>query len=190
MHAYIGVCAFAGLRLGEASALRLDAVDFLKRTLQVERQVQYKPRFGAEIRDPKHGSRREVYIGDNLAEMLARHIEEHGTDSHGWLFHNGGGRPLPPSTVDAWWQRTVKAAGAPGLHIHGLRHFYASGLIAAGCDVVTVQHALGHAKPSLTLDTYSHLWPTAEDRTRKAAAAMLREVLDHAADKLRTAEGL
>ena len=48
MRAYIGVCAFAGLRLGEASALRLDALDFLKRTLHVVRQVQYKPGFGAE----------------------------------------------------------------------------------------------------------------------------------------------
>jgi hypothetical protein len=34
---------------------------------------------------------------------------------------------------------------------------------AAGCDVVTVQHALGHARATTTLDTYSHLWPTAED---------------------------
>jgi integrase len=188
MRAYIGVCAFAGLRLGEASALRLDAIDFLKRTLKVERQVQYKPGFGAQIRDPKHGSNRDVFIGDNLAEMLARHVEEHGTSPAGWLFHNGADRPLPPSTVDSWWQRTAKAAGADQVHIHGLRHFYASGLIAAGCDVVTVQRALGHAKPSLTLDVYSHLWPTAEDRTRKAAATMLRDVLEHGADRVRTEE--
>jgi hypothetical protein len=32
----------------------------------------------------------------------------------------------------------------------------ASGLIAAGCDVVTVQRALGHVAPSITLNTYSH----------------------------------
>jgi integrase len=185
MRAYIGVCAFAGLRLGEASALRLDALDFLKRTLHVVRQVQYKPGFGAQVKDPKHGSKREVYVADELAAMLGRHIEEHGTSSEGWLFHNGGERPLPPSTVDSWWQRTVRAAGVTG-HIHGLRHFYASGLIAAGCDVVTVQRSLGHAKPSLTLDVYSHLWPTAEDRTRKASSAMLRDVLGRSADFLRT----
>jgi integrase len=54
--------------------------------------------------------------------------------------------------------------------LHDLRHFYASGLIHAGCDVVTVQRALGHADASVTLTTYSHLWPNADDRTRKAAA--------------------
>lgn len=52
-------------------------------------------------------------------------------------------------------------------------HFYASGLIAAGCDVVTVQRALGHAKATTTLNTYGHLWPTAEDRTRAAAADLM-----------------
>jgi integrase len=55
------------------------------------------------------------------------------------------------------------------------RHNFASGLIAAGCDVVTVQRALGHARATTTLDTYSHLWPSAEDRTRDAAANLMLE---------------
>ncbi len=64
-----------------------------------------------------------------------------------------------------------------GFTLHSLRHFYASGLIAAGCDVVTVQRALGHAKATTTLETYWHLWPSAEDRTRKAASTLAGEVL-------------
>ncbi|MGH3158060.1 MAG: hypothetical protein ACRDNF_15995 [Streptosporangiaceae bacterium] len=51
--------------------------------------------------------------------------------------------------------------------------------------MVTVQRALGHSKPTVTLSTYGHLWPTAEDRTRKAAAAMLAETL-RTADSGRT----
>jgi integrase len=63
-------------------------------------------------------------------------------------------------------------------------------LIAQGCDVVTVQRALGHANPAVTLKTYCHLWPTAEDKTRKAAAALMAETLtsDSSADYLRTGE--
>ena len=45
--------------------------------------------------------------------------------------------------------------------------------------------ALGHASATVTLNTYAHLWPTAEDRTRAAAAAMLAETLS-AADHKRT----
>ncbi len=63
--------------------------------------------------------------------------------------------------------------GLSGIKLHDLRHFYASGLIAAGCDVVTVQRALGHAKATTTLNTYAHLWPTAEDRTRRAAESIM-----------------
>jgi len=60
--------------------------------------------------------------------------------------------------------------------LHDLRHFYASGLIAAGCDVVAVQRALGHANATMTLDTYAHLWPSSEDRIRAASAAIFGEV--------------
>jgi integrase len=80
------------------------------------------------------------------------------------------------------WRDAVEAAGLPAYHVHDLRHFYASGLIAAGCDVVTVQRALGHAKPMTTPNTYAHLWPTAEDRTRKAAAGLVESVTGAFAD--------
>ena len=66
-----------------------------------------------------------------------------------------------------------KKVGMDDFTLHDLRHFYASGLIAEGCDVVTVQHALGHSTPSVTLDIYSHLWPKAEDRTRRASGNLI-----------------
>ena len=48
---------------------------------------------------------------------------------------------------------------------------------ASGSDVVAVQRALGHAKPTTTLTTYAHLWPTTEDRVRDAAARLVDEVV-------------
>ena len=53
---------------------------------------------------------------------------------------------------------------------------------------VTVQRALGHASATTTLRTYAHLWPTAEDRTRRAARSLMRTALAPAADSSRTAE--
>ena len=79
-----------------------------------------------------------------------------------------------------------KAAGLGGYTLHDLRHFYASGLIASGCDVVTVQRALGHSSATITLGVYSHLWPTAEDRTRAAAGDLMAAALGASADSLRT----
>ncbi len=74
--------------------------------------------------------------------------------------------------------------------LHDLRHYFASGLIAAGCDVVTVQRALGHSSAAITLGTYSHLWPDSDDRTRRAANAMFAEVIGIPADSLRTEGGI
>lgn len=89
---------------------------------------------------------------------------------------------LPPhqNTVGYWWRKTLAAAAVDGIRLHDLRHFYASGLIASGCDVVTVQRALGHARATTTLNTYSHLWPTAENRTRTAAGALVAAALQSA----------
>jgi hypothetical protein len=68
----------------------------------------------------------------------------------------------------------VKTAGLPaGTSYHDLRHFYASLLIDHGESVKVVQRRLGHASATETLDTYSHLWPDSEDRTRDAVDSVL-----------------
>jgi integrase len=64
-------------------------------------------------------------------------------------------------------------AGAEGLRFHDLRHFYASLLTNHGESVKVVQARLGHASASETLDTYAHLWPDNEERTRAAVDDVL-----------------
>jgi len=59
------------------------------------------------------------------------------------------------------------------LTFRDLRHFYASLLISQGATVHEVQVALGHSKPTQTLNTYGHLWPGSGDRTRGAVDAVL-----------------
>jgi hypothetical protein len=52
--------------------------------------------------------------------------------------------------------------------------------------VVTVQRALGQPSATITLSVYSHLWPTAEDRTRSAAGDLIAAALAERAASLRT----
>lgn len=170
----IGLCAFTGLRLGEAAGVQIGDIDFLRRTLAVSRQVQRAGAGSVDIRPPKYGSERVVYPPDELVVMLSEHVRTMGTLPGGWLFAGSGGNPPHQDGVRGEWLRTLRAAGVGAVRLHDLRHFYASALIAAGCDVVTVQRALGHRSASTTLSTYSHLWPNAEDRTRTAAASLMR----------------
>lgn len=187
--AFIAVCAFAGLRLGEAAALRVEDVDFLKMRIHVRRQVQGDNVASTRICEPKAGSVREVPVPESLIVMLARHIEEIGVrGEEGYLFCSGKDL-FNRNSAGAMYRKAAEAAGVDGFTLHSLRHFFASSLIQAGCDVVTVQRAMGHSQPSITLDTYSHLWRDGEDRIRAASTEVMAEVLAAPADSVRT-EGL
>lgn len=184
--AFVALCAFAGLRLGEAAALQISDIDFLRREIRVTRQVQRANGGVVEIRAPKYGSERTVYAPKQLIELLSQHVTLPSVtfeNPQRWLFPGETGNPLHQNSVGYLWRR---ARGSHEYRLHDLRHFYASGLIRAGCDVVTVQRALGHSSASVTLQTYAHLWPDANDRTRKAADELFDESLTAAADQLRT----
>jgi len=85
-------------------------------------------------------------------------VEVLGDDLDRWLFSGEGEHPLHQNSVGYLWRKARAAAGVEYV-LHDLRHFYASGLINAGCDVVTVQRAMGHKSATVTLDTYAHRWP-------------------------------
>ncbi|MFF8876648.1 tyrosine-type recombinase/integrase [Streptomyces flaveolus] len=86
------------------------------------------------------------------------------------------------------WARNIKRANAylaksgskvrvpEGTTLHDLRHFYASVLIKNGATPKQVQMRLGHAKPSITLNVYTHLWEAEEDRTADMMEAVLGDV--------------
>ncbi|WP_237394365.1 tyrosine-type recombinase/integrase [Mycobacterium paraintracellulare] len=93
---------------------------------------------------------------------------------------------------DHKWRPAVAEAKLPaGTGFHALRHYYASLLIRHGESVKTVQARLGHASAVETLDTYSHLWPDSDDRTRDAIDSVLGSTAsENVADQLRTVEEL
>ncbi len=104
-----------------------------------------------------------------------------------------------PSDVQAWVKGLELAPATVGV-IHGIASTIFKSAIrdrrvaSNPCDgtklpkvqraqsVKTVQSRLGHASAVETLDTYSHLWPDSDDRTRDA----IDSVLGFAADQLRT----
>jgi len=190
--AYVALCAFAGLRRGEALGVQVGDIDFLGRTLRVTRQLQRAKAgdiaagknlveaaggIAVVVRPPKYESERTIYLPDELIAILSEHVRQHTPTGmpDRWLFDERG-KPWHDNLVDYRWRPTRADAGLTH-KLHDLRHYFASGLIAAGCDVVTVQRAMGHASATTTLSTCTRLWPTAEDKTRAAASGMPVEVL-------------
>lgn len=116
------------------------------------------------------------------AHVATQHLESPG----GLLFRTPLGRLWQRNNAGEEWRHIRSAVGLPAeVTLHTLRRTFASDLIASGCDVVTVQPALGHAQPSITLNTYAHLRPSAEDRMMGATTDFTRSVTG-SADSPRT----
>ncbi|WP_429458519.1 tyrosine-type recombinase/integrase [Microbacterium sp. ZKA21] len=176
--AFVEVCVFAGLRLGEAAGLQLGDVNFLARTISVNRQVQGSTNKAATLVPPKYGSERTIFVPGELTAAMSSHVATEGISAPGaQMFRTPLGRLWHRNNAADEWRRIREAVKlGDDVTLHTLRHTFASNLIASGCDVVTVQRALGHSQPSITLNVYSHLWPSAEDKTRAATSAFMSAV--------------
>lgn len=176
LRALVITAAGTGMRQGELFGLTVDRINFLKRTITVDRQLVGTPghtNFGP----PKtKSSNRVIPLPDSVGLEISRHLRERGV-TEGLVFVGGRGAPLTRSTFGTVWRRITKQVGAAEVNFHQLRHYYASLLIRYGESVKTVQARLGHKSADETLNTYAHLWPDADDRTREAVDATLVELV-------------
>ena len=169
------VAAGAGLRQGEIFGLTLDRVDFPRRTLTVDRQLVTVSQSPPYLGPPKTtAGNRTIPISETVLFALSQHIASYPPGNNGFLFTMADWAPVPRNRASETFRTARKRARVrQDATWHDLRHFYASLLIRHGESVKTVQARLGHASAVETLDTYAHLWPDSEDRTRQAIEAEL-----------------
>lgn len=128
------------------------------------------PKFGP----PKTASSvRTVPLPTVVLEALAEHVRRFPPAADTPIFTGTEGQLLRRSAFGNVWRRAVKDADVRDCTFHSLLHYYASLMIRHGESVKAVQARLGHASAAETLDTYSHLWPDSDDRTREAVDAVL-----------------
>ena len=167
----LSVLRGCGLRIGEALGLRHEDVD-ARRAVVVVRQRQNVNRARAKTWS------REVPADPGLIRLYSDYLhEEYGPLNCDYVFINLWGQPLGRPMTYASVDRLVRRLRArTGVWFtpHQFRHSYATGLLRRGVAVEVVQHLLGHASISTTVDTYSHLG--VEDARRAlVAAGMLAE---------------
>jgi integrase len=166
------VLAGSGLRIGELLGLRKGDVDFLRRTIKIERQ---RLQSNAVAPLKTKSSRRTVPVGQVVIDALAAHLTEYPASAEA-LFVDEFGDSL---TYRRWKRLLTDATKGAGVELtsHSYRHFAASALISRGASVKQVQTFLGHASAVITLRTYAHLWPGDEDRTQNVLDAALRPLV-------------
>jgi integrase len=89
------------------------------------------------------------------------------------VFSTIEGGLLSPDNLSRDWRRLCNAKNLPRLGFHALRHTHASMLIRGGVDILTISRRLGHAKASVTLDTYGHLIEGADAAAAKAESGVI-----------------
>lgn len=169
------VVAFGtGLRIGEVLGLRVTDVDMLRRELHVRQQRHPDDTLG----DPKTTSSvRDVPMPQRVVDALADHMGRFPGED-GLVF--GQKR----QTFSQAFAQAVSKAGFDGTKFHDLRHSYASHLLGAGVAVPTVQKYLGHETAAITMSTYAHAVPEADD----VAMAVLNRVLGESAESPQSSE--
>lgn len=184
LYSIASIALATGTRRGEVLALRLADVDFEAAAVRVERSLE-ETRDGLRFKVPKtaHG-RRTVSLPPSavtlLREQRRKVIEARlalglgkPTDDT-LLLANADGWPMSPNQLSWRWRSACKALGLPRVSFHALRHTHASAPIAAGLDVVVVSRRLGHANPTITLSTYSHLFKKDDGAAAGAIEAAMR----------------
>lgn len=132
----------AGLRVGEAAALRLGDLDLNGGIVAV--------------RDGKGGKERRVPMGRSAVDALRAWLLERPVAAHDHVFLNRRGGPLSDRSMRRVVDEAGRGGGIPGLHPHALRHSYATHMLDAGADLRGIQELLGHASLSTT-QRYTHV---------------------------------
>ncbi len=180
--------AYTGLRWGEMAALRVQDFDMLRRRVSISRSVTEIN--GLDWKTPKTHERRSVPFPAVLTEELCALMVGKKrdalvfTDTRGNVLRNSNWRTRVFAPAVAACQKVD--AGFPAVTPHDLRHTAASLAVSAGANVKAVQRMLGHAKASMTLDTYADLFDSDLDAVagsldvaikaaRKAPAGSVRD---------------
>jgi integrase len=144
-----------GLRRGELLSLQREQIDFIHSRIRI---ITAKTNSG------------ERSIPMNLVvSVLLNYLAQKKKSNLAFPSNRKvGGRFLD---LKKGFKKALQLAGIAPIRFHDLRHTFATRLVQAGVDIITVQHLLGHAKISMTA-RYAH----SPNNARIAAVRRLDEL--------------
>ena len=163
------ITIYSGMRIGEVCALQWKDIDLEEKVIRVNKSIQRiyteedttgKMKTELLISTPKtKSSQREIPIVQPLFKMMKDFAKICRPD---YFVCSGTTTPIEPRTYRSYYKKKIEEIGLPHLKFHGLRHTFATQLIASKADVKTVSAILGHSDITTTLNTYVH--PSRDDK--------------------------
>jgi site-specific recombinase XerD len=137
-----------GVRLSEAWGVRIDEIDFDRRSLRIAAK-------GNRAERKKH---RDILLPDALWRRLIAYLRVRSVPADGRLWISCSGRPLSIQGVNKAIVRRVREAGIDKqISPHRLRATCASLYVKKGMDPFSLKTLLGHESISTTVEHYTRL---------------------------------
>ncbi|HBF0844748.1 tyrosine-type recombinase/integrase [Clostridioides difficile] len=163
-----------GMRGGEVTALQWDDIDLENKIIHVRHTLISRGKEGFELDTPKtESSYRKINIGDTLTKVLKEHkkLQKEMKLKFGEWYINSSfvctkemGEHVTTNSLK-YLSRVVNYELGIDFNFHSLRHTHATLLLENGANIKDIQHRLGHAKISTTMDTYSHVTNNMRNQT-------------------------
>jgi integrase len=157
------------LRRGELLGLKWGDIDLDRGVLCVRHALASDK----TLTQTKSSKGRSVRLTPIAVKALERHRERQAGKrakldglwrESGLVFTSRVGTPLDPDNfIHRSFKPMLRRAGLPEVRFHDLRHTFATLMLSNGEHPKIVQEMLGHARISLTLDTYSLVLPSMQD---------------------------
>ena len=161
-----------GLRISEFCGLTLSDIDFKKKRIRVDHQLQRKRDMEYIIEDTKTKSgERYVPMSQQVMDCFRRIMDNRNTPKQepiidgytGFLFLDKNGMPMVALHWEHYFKHILNKYNSiykvqlPKITPHVCRHTFCSNMAKSGMSPKTLQYIMGHSDISVTLNTYTHL---------------------------------
>ena len=164
---WILVMYYTGFRPGDLFGLRWEHINFTFGTIRkvIEKTAHQKP-------EPM-----TFPLSTAVLSVLEEWHRQQGEPRTGLVFPSSRtGKRMSQTAMQKPWNRVRDLAGLPGdLHLYSLRHNFASQLVMAGIDLLTVSKLMAHSDIQTTILHYAHLRP---DHARDAAEMFAQQIVE------------
>lgn len=149
-----------GMRIGEATAIQWEDIDFETGVLSIDKNLYYKNQSDFTFVEPKtKASIRHIVLDECTLKYLHEWKKVQSSLISTSFVMSYNGIPTQKHTLANAIDRYSKMANIHRIKIHALRHSHASLLIQMGENPLIIKERLGHEDIETTLGTYGHLYP-------------------------------